>query len=134
MYSFLHPDAYLEVYLYVQNEEYEIADFAMEFNQSIDFRGQPQSEVNGGILCVTLNQIPKESVNQWMLRSQQKESGRIAFQTGNSNSPLEILFKDAYCVYYEKRISGDGKGVQTLLHISPAELTLNSIKFNNFWP
>jgi hypothetical protein len=133
MLNLLCPDAHLEAYLYVLNEKYEIADFAMEFNQSVDFRSQPQSEVNGGILCITLNQIPKESINQWMLRSQQKESGQITFHTNNSASPLKIQFENAYCVYYEKRISGDGKGVQTLLHISPAELTINGIEFNNFW-
>jgi hypothetical protein len=133
MISSLQPDAHIEAFLYVQDEVYEIADLSVDFDQPIDFRSQPQSEVNGGILCITLNQILKEYFVQWMLRPQQRESGRIAFQTNNSSSPLDILFKDAYCVYYEEQISGDGTGTQTLLHISASELVINGIEFNNFW-
>lgn len=110
---------------------YRIQNFQTNFNQSIDYKGQPQHEVVGGIMTLVMTQLPDASINDWMMKSTSKKNGMLIFRMG-TQKPLVITFTEAYCVGYDKSFHAAG-GVSTRIVISPNYISLNTKNHENFW-
>lgn len=124
-------DANLTVWLILDGQEYELSQFNISFGQSVDFKGQPQDEIRGGRLLIGLTQTLPESIYSWAMRSAPKD-GQVVFRSQTANAPLRIEFKNAYCVNFERNIVAN-QGVVSNLFISPDELLINDISFDNHW-
>lgn len=124
-------DANLSVYLILDGKEYEVSHFNTSFNQSVDFKGQPQSEIRGGRISVGLTQVLPESLYRWAMDSQPKD-GQLVFRSQSTEAPLRIKFANAYCVNFE-RVVNQHTGITTKISISPDELLINDISFDNHW-
>ena len=110
---------------------YRIQDFQTSFQQDIDYKGQPQHEVSGGVMSFIITQVPDDTINKWMMDSRLLLGGSFVFKhTGYTL--LTILFEDAYCVGYKKSMSSVS-GVATRIVISPKAVKLNGIPHENFW-
>jgi hypothetical protein len=112
-------------------EGYRIQDFQMGFLQDIDFKGQPQYEVTGGLMTIVITQVPDDVINKWVMNSRSLMSGSFVFKH-LGHTLLSISFEDAYCVGYKKDISSIS-GVSTRIVISPKSVNLNGILHENFW-
>jgi hypothetical protein len=110
---------------------YQIQDFQMDFQQDINYKGQPEQEVTGGIMSFVITQVPDDTINKWMMDSRLLLGGSFVFRH-LGHVLLTILFEDAYCVGYKKSISSVS-GVATLIVISPQAVNLNGIPHENFW-
>jgi hypothetical protein len=83
-------------WLIVDGKEYEINHFSFEVRQWVDHKGQPQSEVRGSQITVTLTQTVPENIYHWAMRTQAK-NGEVVFKSKTASAPLKIQFTDGYC-------------------------------------
>lgn len=104
--SYLVEDSTLEANLYINEKKYEVESFETEFQQDIDFKGQPQHEVKGGLLSITLKGISDGIINNWMFGSGTTYDGTIMFESSSRSStpPIIIVFEKGKCISFEKMI------------------------------
>ena len=124
-------DSDLTAWFILDGREYEMSQFNVSFSQAVDYKGQPQDEVRGGRMLIGLAQPLPDSIHRWAMSSIPK-NGEVVFRSKTTNAPLRIEFMNAYCVNFLRNISGKG-GLNTTLHISPDEILINGISFDNHW-
>lgn len=114
---------------------YELANFEFSFGQGVDIKGQPATEVQGGIIQVTIPNLPSNELIEWMLNSRKTKNG-IIVMLDNENIPTQkIVFENAYCVGMNSSYIRQGKSFCSLdLTIAAERVALNSgVDFDNFW-
>jgi hypothetical protein len=120
-----------------KGKKYILEEFDLEFDQDLDYKGKPDSQVYGGKLTVTLSDVPDENINWWMMDPYKKQDGEFRFLKNDrmikEGALLHILFKDAYCIDYQKIMNPQGAGVLTTLVISPHYLRIGNEEFENEW-
>lgn len=128
-------DPTLYVWLVLDGREYKLKAFSTELAQQIDHKGEPNSMVQGGLLHLTLDDLPDENLNKWALTSGSGgyKNGEIQFRRTSSSMPLRIEFEEARCVDYEKIFGGNSSGVVVFITISAKELHFNGILHDNDW-
>lgn len=131
LFSLPHIDSDLTTWLILDGKEYEISLFNIKFGQSVDYKGQPQDEVRGGRIFIELCQILTSNIYRWAMTSIPK-NGVVEFRSKTTSSPLRVEFMNAYCIEFERLIVNDG-GVTSSLLISPDEILINGISFDNHW-
>lgn len=131
LFSLPQIDSDLTAWFILDGKEYEMSQFSISFGQSVDHKGQPQDEVRGGKMLVTLTQTLPDSIYRWAMASVAK-NGEIVFRSKTTNAPLRIEFMNGYCVNFQRQI-GNGSGVISKLLISPDEILVNGISFDNHW-
>ena len=125
-------DPTLYVWLVLDGKEYKLTTFVTELGQQIDRKGEPNSMVQGGLLRISLDDLPDENLNKWALTSGSGgyKNGEIQFRRSSSNMPLRIQFEEGRCVEYEKNIRN---GVLAFMTISAKELHFNGVLHDNDW-
>lgn len=125
------------VHFFFGGKKYVVEEFDLDFVQDVNSKGKPDSPVYGGKLIVTISDIPDENINLWMMDCYQKQDGEFRFFTNEGKiqegALLHILFKDAYCIDYQKVMNPKGAGVLTTLVISPRYLRIGNEEFENNW-
>lgn len=111
---------------------YHVAQFNTTFSQPNDHKGQPQSEIEGGIISFVLSEVPDNILNGWMIKNYEKKGGVFTFHKGVQTSPLTITFKEAYCVDYQQSVMVN-TGISTRLVISAKNIKLNGKEHENRW-
>lgn len=124
-------DSDLTAWLILDGQEYEMSQFNIGFGQSVDHKGQPQDETRGGRMAIGLTQTLPESIYCWAMTSTPK-NGEVVFRSKTTNAPLRVKFMNAFCVNFDRLIANDG-GIITSLIISPDEISINGISFDNHW-
>ena len=93
---------------------------------------KPQNEVRGGQMNISMSQALPNSIYNWAMKSIAKE-GSIVFKIESGSAPLKINFTNAYCVNFNRNVNAMGGGLKTSMTISPEEITINGISFDNHW-
>ena len=133
LFSFLQVDSDLTAWFILDGQEYEMSHFDINFAQSVDHKGQPQDEVRGGIMSITLSQTLPENIYRWGMTSIPK-NGSVIFKSKTTNPPLKINFINAYCIRFNRSIANEG-GLESQLVISPDEmLDRKSTRLNSSHP
>ena len=60
-------DSDLTAWFILDGKKYEMSQFSISFGQSVDHKGQPQDEVRGGRMLVSLSQTLPDSINRWAM-------------------------------------------------------------------
>ena len=131
LFSLPQIDSDLTAWFILDGKEYEMNQFNITFGQAVDHKGQPQDETRGGQMQVVLSEALPESVYRWAMSSVSK-NGRIEFRSKTANCQLRIEFINAYCVNFQRQISNHS-GLYSLLNITPDEILINGISFDNHW-
>ena len=99
-------DTSVDAKLYLNGKEYPIDTFDIQFQESFDFKGEPQREVKGGLMSVGFNQVTDEQLNHWMFHPEVYYSGSVVFASFSriANPVIIIEFEQARCVKYSKNI------------------------------
>lgn len=126
-------DNAVTAYLVLDGKEYELRSFNTEFGQFIDHKGQPQSEIKGGIIHLSLYQLPDDNLNRWMFSANGRKDGQIEFRRKSSSVILRVVFKEAQCIGYHKSIGQKATGFEAKLTLSPKEIVLNDTMHRNHW-
>ena len=131
MFNFPQIDSDLTVWFILDGKEYEVEQFNIKFEQGVDYKGQPQDEVRGGRILLTLSEAVPDSIYKWALTSSTK-NGIVEFRSKTTNPPLKVEFLNGYCIGFNRVIDSKG-GLTTALVILPEEATINGINMENHW-
>ncbi|MCD8031685.1 MAG: type VI secretion system needle protein Hcp [Bacteroides sp.] len=131
LFNFAQVDSNLEVWFVFEGKEYELAQFHISFGQAVDFKGQPQDEVRGGQILLTLTEAVPDNIYKWAMTSCLKD-GSIEFRSKTSNAPLKVEFSNGFCINFN-RIVDAGGGLNTALAISSEEININGLRLDNHW-
>lgn len=123
------------VQMMFRDRKYIVEEFDLEFKQDVNSKGKPDSMPHGGLITITISDVPDDNINDWMMDSFRKQNGEFRFLTNDGmireGAQLNIKFEDAYCVHYQKVINPVGAGVLTTLVISPRVLKIGNEVFKN---
>ena len=110
LFNFPQVDSNVNVIFCVDGDEYEVEQFKIGFHQPVDGnKNQPEGEVRGGRIMITLSQTVKNNIYGWAIKP-----------------------TNAYCISLKRSI-GIGIGLNTSLILSPQIINLNGIEFDNNW-
>ena len=126
------PLEHLEVKLVLEGTEYIVDGFQMEFRQPIDFKNQPQHEITGGQMMITIPQVADKNLYLWAKTSTMLKSGELFFRTDLGMTVMKIKFENAYCIQLLRELS-DGMGTKTNMIISPEQVSINEVDHVNHW-
>lgn len=133
LFNFPQVDSNVNVIFSVDGDEYAVEQFKIGFHQPVDnLKNQPEGEVRGGRIMITLSQTVKSNIYGWAVKPWVKKNGAVLFKTGTSGVIFEVAFTNAYCVRLHRSISF-GQGLSTILTISPETLTVQGVDFDNRW-
>ncbi|MDR2148873.1 MAG: type VI secretion system needle protein Hcp [Tannerella sp.] len=114
---------------------YEIDNCNFSLNQGVDAKGRATTRVHGGLMNLTLSQLPRQDMIEWALQPRKYRDGVIVM-LDSENTPIQkILFERATCVNFGINYTQTGKTyVQTSLTIQTSKLILGEgIDVNNEW-
>lgn len=133
LFNFPQVDSNVNVIFCVDGDEYEVEQFKIGFHQPVDGnKNQPEGEVRGGRIMITLSQTVKNNIYGWAIKPWVKKNGAVLFKTGTSGVVFEVAFTNAY--YYRlKRNLNVGTGLETVLILSPETVSLNGFILDNNW-
>ena len=132
MFSLSQPTGNIDVKFYFKGKTYDVERFQISFLQPTDYKAQPQQEVRGGQIFLSLAQVVDPAIYIWAKKSTLRESGKISVVTQNGNNPLDIVFEEACCVSFT-RTCNFISGTKTELIISPKIVILNNKPHANRW-
>ena len=132
MLSISQPHAHITACLIVEETKYEVESFNIDFMQPSDHKGQPQQEVKGGQLRITIPQIADDILYGWAKRPTMLKDGRVVFQTDLGATVLSVDFTRAYCVTLNRDINITS-GTSTFLTIAPETVSLDGMTHDNRW-
>lgn len=125
-------DSNVTVWLKIDDKEYEVEQFKIGFSQSVDHKGEPQTETKGGQLMITLTEALPDRFYEWVINTKQEKKGEVLFKIETGNAPLKIEFFRATCINFTRTSSAHG-GLKTNLILAPENLFINGIEHDNFW-
>ena len=132
--SFPEVDTSVSVWFSLDGEEYEVSQFKIGFHQPVDSNNnQPEGEVRGGKLMVTLSQTVKSNIYGWAIKPWVKKDGAVLFKTGTSGVVFDVKFTNAACINLGRTVDALGQGLSTTLIISPEKVSMNGIELDNSW-
>jgi hypothetical protein len=132
MLNFSHPFSHIVAKFVLEGKKYDIEQFRIGFVQPSDYKGQPQHEVKGGQIHITMSEAASDDLYNWAKRSTLLKSGSVLFQTDMGITVLEIIFTNAYCVSLTREVSSFA-GTCTMLTIAPENVKLDGVEHDNFW-
>ena len=133
LFSFPQVDSNVNVIFSVDGDEYAVDQFKIGFHQPVDgIKNQPEGEVRGGRIMITLSQTVKNNIYGWAVKPWMKKNGAVLFKTGTSGVIFEVAFTNAYCYRLQRNLNV-GTGLETILILSPETVSLNGIFFDNNW-
>ena len=130
--SSILPLEHLEVKLCIEGTEYIVGGFQMEFKQPVDYKNQPQHEIMGGQMMITISQVADKNLFLWAKTATMLKSGEVFFRTDLGMTVMKIKFNNAYCIQLMREIS-DGMGTKTNMIISPEKVSINEVDHANHW-
>ena len=126
------PDGNISAELHFMGKTYELSGFCTSFAQPIDEKGEPLTEVKGGILNLTLSQAPDNLLSQWAVSQWSRKSGEVVFKNETGTPPLRIKFVEAACVGLSQE-NVAGKGIETKLVVSSKSVSFNAVILEKEW-
>ena len=124
-------DTSVDAKLLLNGAAYEIDTFNIRFQKAFDYKGEPQQEVKGGILTMTINHVVDKQINEWMFNRSVKHSGVVTFASfSRIATPVIIIeFTNGRCFRYSKNISHSSASYT--IFITAEEIKINGIDHSN---
>lgn len=129
---FTQVDANIEATFILDGKEYDVEHFFISFDQSVDFKGQPQHETRGGQLSLVLTQAADDIIYDWAMKATLRKDGKIKFLSRTQGTVLEASFMNARCVKLVRSIDAFS-GTKSSLTIAPEKVNMNGIVHDNQW-
>jgi hypothetical protein len=134
LFNFPQVDSNVNVIFSIDGDEYAVEQFKIGFHQPVNgIKNQPESEVRGGRIMITLSQTVKSSIYGWAVKPWVRKSGAVLFKTGTSGVIFEVGFTNASCINLKRVVEALGQGLTTTLILSPETVSVNGIEFDNRW-
>lgn len=126
-------DANVFVEMHLSGKVYEIEHFTTIFSQdTAENTLEPKGDVDGGVLTITMVQVPDNELLQWAASKWIRKSGEIVFKNDTATPILRIEFEEAACVDFGQTCN-EGVGSIINLTISPKIVSFNGIRIEKPW-
>ena len=126
------PDGNISAELHFMGKTYVVSRFLTSLSQPTDEKGEPQMEVQGGLLAISLSQAPDNVLLQWAYSRWSRKNGELVFKNETGTPPLRIGFVDAACVDFSQKSSSE-KGIVTTMVVSPHSVSFNGVVLDKEW-
>ena len=78
LFNFPQVDSNVNVIFSVDGDEYAVEQFKIGFHQPVDnLKNQPEGEVRGGRIMITLSQTVKSNIYGWAVKPWVKKNGAV---------------------------------------------------------
>lgn len=126
-------DANVFVELQLSGKTYEVERFSTSLRQDTSVKNlEPKSEVEGGVLEITLVQVPDNALLQWAASKWIRKDGEVVFKNESATPVMRVSFKEGACVNFSQSCS-QGIGSCVVLTISAKEITINGFVLAKNW-
>ncbi|NDV67910.1 type VI secretion system tube protein TssD [Dysgonomonas sp. 25] len=113
-----------EAQLEIDGAIMEVSACSYSFNREINDGGEVMSPVNGGLIHLSLEEIPKNNILQWGMESRNYKSGQIKIleqESGQKITSEIISFENASCISLRLIYEQNFKAYFTVLMTISAE-------------
>ena len=119
----------------LSGNKFRVLNFDIQFMQSIDQNGEPNSRPRGGTFNIVVEASKSNEFFEWMVKSDMKKSGKIVFNRRDTDSEMQkIEFKNAYCISFREVFDfSDDNPMIISAQISAQEISINSEKYTANW-
>ncbi len=118
-------------------KEFDVLYSEYEFSRHTDKKGKPASGVYGGRVKVEIESTEDSSIIEAMLNSQFKSvEGKIIYKKTEEDAKMkEVIFKNAYIVYYKEVLDVTGEvPMRIVFSVSAEEMSIGNAEIDNRWP
>lgn len=121
--------------LELDNEMFNVLEFDVTFNQSVDNNGKPANKVKGGQIRIVVESTHTDLFSDWMVSHTSTKDGKVIFYRRDAMSTMKnISFKKAYCISFQKRFRNEGTvPMTTEILITSNEIKVGNTLFENNW-
>lgn len=130
--AFSQPDGNVSADLSLMGKKYSLSAFSTSFSQPVNENGEPEGEVRGANLKLTLSQLPDDLLLQWAMSRWMRKNGEVVFKNQTGTPPLRISFVEAACVSFCQE-TNTGKGSFVSMLISAKKISFNGILLESGW-
>ena len=105
------------------------------FRQNTNKEFLPVDYPQAGFITIYLEASADSTLYDWALSSTQKKSGRITFYKRDNQSKLkELIFTDAYCVYFREKFNGiNAHPLYIEIRITAGAIKMGQSEYLNPW-
>ena len=121
--------------LELDNEVFNVLEFDVTFNQSVDNNGKPANKVKGGQVRIVVESTHTDLFSDWMVSHTSTKDGKVIFYRRDAMSTMKnVSFKKAYCISFQKRFRSEGTvPMTTEILITSNEIKVGNTLFENNW-
>ncbi|MNK43786.1 hypothetical protein D3C87_625030 [compost metagenome] len=121
--------------LELDNEVFNVLEFDVTFNQSVDNNGKPANKVKGGQVRIVVESTHTDLFSDWMVSHTSTKDGKVIFYRRDAMSTMKnVSFKKAYCISFQKRFRNEGTvPMTTEILITSNEIKVGNTLFENNW-
>ncbi|OXB05366.1 hypothetical protein B0A81_13945 [Flavobacterium plurextorum] len=121
--------------LELDNEVFNVLEFDVTFNQSVDNNGKPANKVKGGQVRIVVESTHTDLFSDWMVSHTSTKDGKVIFYRRDAMSTMKnVIFKKAYCISFQKRFRSEGTvPMTTEILITSNEIKVGNTLFENNW-
>lgn len=121
--------------LELDNEVFNVLEFDVTFNQSVDNNGKPANKVKGGQIRIVVESTHTDLFSDWMVSHTSTKDGKVIFYRRDAMSTMKnVSFKKAYCISFQKRFRNEGTvSMTTEILITSNEIKVGNTLFENNW-
>ncbi|MEG2102637.1 type VI secretion system tube protein TssD [Flavobacterium sp. FlaQc-30] len=121
--------------LELNNEVFNVLEFDVTFNQSVDNNGKPANKVKGGQVRIVVESTHTDLFSDWMVSHTSTKDGKVIFYRRDAMSTMKnVSFKKAYCISFQKRFRSEGTvPMTTEILITSNEIKVGNTLFENNW-
>lgn len=121
------------VEMHLSGRTYEIEHFSTEFDQQTEEGTlEPKDDIKGGVMKLTMVQIPDNELLQWAASKSERKNGEIVFMNEDFSPLLRIEFQDAACVDFTQSCNEAVGGVINLT-IVPRVVSYDGTTLEKSW-
>ncbi|MEG0850700.1 MAG: type VI secretion system tube protein TssD [Flavobacterium sp.] len=121
--------------LELDNEVFNVLEFDVTFNQSVDNNGKPANKVKGGQVRIVVESTHTDLFSDWMVSHTITKDGKVIFYRRDAMSTMKnVIFKKAYCISFQKCFRSEGTvPMTTEILITSNEIKVGNTLFENNW-
>lgn len=122
--------------LHLEDQELNVLYCEYSFQQNINSNGKPEVKPIGGKILLTIESTSNTDFFDWMISESQTKSGKVTFYRRDNVSKMkELVFSDAFCVYFKEKFSATGEyPMEIEVELTAKEIKMGNSTFENPWP
>lgn len=113
-------------------ERYNVVDCDYEFYKKTNRIGEVSSGVKGGVINLSISDIPTRELMAWVFDHFKKYNGEITIIDTDETTLEQIYFENARCVDFKMRYEGlERPHTKTYLKLSVENMQIGDVLFDN---